>query len=155
MKSTSRLDNAITKLYDAFHNNTLNPECCKSCAVGNICDNQDAWKHLTDVHGSTSLNYLGKLNEGFGKRINGYTPSELLKIEAVFLNACGYKLPFINKRNKQKQALDKDILFEGLCATVAHLCELDGVKNVMDYSRLFEFENDKALNELELPVFQL
>ncbi len=152
MKSLSRLDQAITKLYTAFHNGTLNPECCKSCAVGNICDNKDAWKHVTDAHGSTILNYVGKINEAFGKRINGYTPSELLDIEAIFLKACGYNIPFINKGGKQIKALDKDVLFNGLSATVAYLCALEGVTNVMDYSKLFEFEVNKPVYSLELPV---
>ncbi len=150
MKSSSRLNHAISKLYIAFHDGTLNPECCKSCAVGNICDNRDAWKHLTDAHGSTVLNYVGQVNEAFGKRINGYTPSELLKIEAVFLEACGYSIPFSNKGSRQIQALDKDILFNGLSATVEHLCALDGITNVMDYSKLFEFEDNKPVFALEL-----
>lgn len=155
MKSITRLDRAITKLYNAFHDGTLNPECCKSCAVGNICNNTDAWKHLTDAHGSVVLNYVGKVNEAFGKRIGGYTPSELLKIEAVFLSACGYSLPFSNKGKKPKDATDKNMLFNGLAAVIEYLCFLDGVANVMDYSRLFEFEADKAVNELELPILSI
>ena len=46
MKTTKRFDLAIQKLYQAFHNNTLNPDDCKLCAVGNILDNNDNWKHL-------------------------------------------------------------------------------------------------------------
>ena len=41
MKTSKRLEHAITKLYLTFHNGTLNPEYSKSCAVGNICDNTD------------------------------------------------------------------------------------------------------------------
>ena len=63
MKTTKRFDLAIQKLYQAFHNNTLNPDDCKLCAVGNILDNNDNWKHLTDKHGSIKLNYLGKLHQ--------------------------------------------------------------------------------------------
>lgn len=43
-----------------------------------------------------------------------------------------------------KNPIDKDILFEGLTAVVSLLCKLDGVRNVMDYTKLFEFENNKA-----------
>ena len=93
MKTSARLEQAISKLYTAFHNNTLNPECCKSCAVGNILDNTDTWKHLTEGHGSLNLTYVGKVNEAFGRKLNGYSPLELLKIEAAFLSGCGYKLP--------------------------------------------------------------
>ena len=52
MKTVSRFDKAIKKLYSAFHNDTLNPECCKQCAVGNILDNMESWKHFSDDHGS-------------------------------------------------------------------------------------------------------
>ena len=38
MKTTPRLESALKKLYTAFHGSTLNPECCKQCAVGNILD---------------------------------------------------------------------------------------------------------------------
>ena len=152
MKTSPRLDQAITKLYSAFHNGQLNPECCKSCAVGNILDNTDTWKYLTERHGSLSLSYIGRLNEGFGRKINGYSPSELLQIEAVFLQGCGYALPLIRNSKRPENPTEKEILFNGLCATVAFLCRLDGVDNVMDYSRLFEFENNAPVHELELPL---
>lgn len=152
MKTSPRLDQAITKLYSAFHSGTLNPECCKSCAVGNILDNTDTWKYLTERHGSLMLSYIGRLNEGFGRRINGYTPSELLRTEAVFLEGCGYELPLVRHSKRPKNPTEKEILFNGLCAAVAFLCELDGVENVMDYSRLFEFEDDTPVYELDLPT---
>lgn len=39
MKTTKRFDNAVTKLYNAFHNGELNAMDCTMCAVGNMCDN--------------------------------------------------------------------------------------------------------------------
>lgn len=139
---SSRLDRAISKLYTAFHSNTLYPECCQQCAVGNILDNQDSWKHLSDHHGSLNLNYVGIVNQKFGKRFNGYTPVELLQIEARFLKGCGYSLPLHHAGKKPKNPQNKDILFNGLSETVKFLCELDGVDNMMDYSKLFEVENN-------------
>ena len=41
---------------------------------------------------------------------------------------------------------NKDILFNGLSAVVSTLCELDGSKNIMDCSALFDFKSQ----ELEL-----
>ena len=38
MKTTKRLEAALIKLYNAYHNNKLNPEDCTACAVGNILD---------------------------------------------------------------------------------------------------------------------
>jgi hypothetical protein len=147
---SNRLEKAIEKLYVAFHNNTLHPECCKSCAVGNILDNKDSWKHLSDDHGSLQLNYLGKVHQGLGRRFNGYTPQELLQVEASFLTACDYELPFRHNHKKPKNPTDKDLLFKGLCAVISFLCKLDHVPNVMDYTKLFEVENDKPKFALAL-----
>ena len=71
MKNSIRFENAIYKLYTAFHNKTLNPDDCKQCAVGNILDNKDSWKHLTDQHGSVTLNYIGLVHQNLGRRFNG------------------------------------------------------------------------------------
>lgn len=146
MKTPFRLEQAIQKLYVAFHNNQLNPECCKQCAVGNILDHREDWKHLTDHHGSMELNYTGKVHEVLGRKFNGYSPLELLKIEAVFLKGCGYKLPLHHKNKNPKNLADKDILFIGLTEVIVFLCELDSVKNIMDYTKFFEYENDKPLH---------
>jgi len=144
MGTSKRLDQAIKKLYLAFHNNTLHPECCKSCAVGNILDNRDSWKHLSDSHGSLHLNYVGMVNQNFGRKFNGYSPMELLQIEAVFLSGCGYVLPLNENNARPKNPTDKEVLFQGLSDTIAFLCGLDGVENVMDYSKLFEFKEETS-----------
>lgn len=148
MKTSFRLDAAITKLYNAFHNNELNPECCKQCAVGNILNKTDSWKHLSDHHGAIELNYIGKVHQSFGRKFNGYSPLELLNIEATFLSACGYKLPIHHKNNKPEYPTDKSILFDGLCAVIELLCKLDGVSNVMNYTKLFKFEKQSPKYEL-------
>ncbi|TVZ57754.1 hypothetical protein NA63_0241 [Flavobacteriaceae bacterium MAR_2010_105] len=143
METTKRLDNALRKLYKAFHDGSLHPECCKQCAVGNILDNTDAWKHLSDSHGSVILNYVGLVNQNFGRRFNGYTPLELLKIEAEFLKGCGYTLP-LNQNGKNPQTpTAKETLFYGLCKTVEFLCKLDGIDNVMEYSKLLDLKKPK------------
>jgi len=151
MKTSPRLERAITKLYTAFHKGELHPECCKSCAVGNICDNTDTWNYLTEIHGSTKLSYIGMLNENFGRKIHGYSPMELRQIEVAFLKGCGYSVPLVRGSKRPKDPTNKELLFQGLCATVSFLCELDNIPDVMDSSRLFEFENDKP--KYELPEF--
>ena len=140
MATSERFDIAIDKLYNAFHSGKLNPECCNHCAVGNICDNTDAWKNLTDTHGSTRLNYVGIVNESFGRKINGYRPSELLQIEAVFLEGCGYSLPLTYKSQRPLDHTSKDILFDGLCAVVTFLCQIEGIPNIMNFEGLFNFQ---------------
>ncbi|MGM5469618.1 Na(+)-translocating NADH-quinone reductase subunit F [Flavobacteriaceae bacterium LMO-SS05] len=144
MKTSQRLDQALNKLYNAFHNGTLHPEYCNSCAVGTILDQTDSWKHLTDIHGSTQLNYVGLVNQNFGRRFNGYTPSELLQIESVFLKGCGYSGPLDRQCQKPKHPTHKDVLFNGLSAVVPFLCKLDNIHNVMDYSSLFKFETRRS-----------
>lgn len=144
MKTTLRFEAAIKKLYAAFHNNTLNPECCTQCAVGSILGNNDAWRHLSDHHGSFQLNYVGKVHEMMGRRFKGYLPSELLRIERAFLQGCGYQLPLHHSNFKPKNPKDKALLFDGLCATLGILCTLDGIENTMNVSRLFHSENRRA-----------
>ena len=148
MKTPQRLEKAITKLYIAFHNGELHPECCRSCAVGNILDRTDAWKHLSDGHGSLHLNYVGKVHQSFGRRFNGYSPLELLQIEATFLNACGYETPLQRHYKKPENPQDRDLLFHGLCKVVKFLCDLDHVPHVMDYTKLFEVENNQPKYKL-------
>ncbi len=141
---TFRLEQALSKLYIAFTSDTLIPECAIHCAVGNICDNKDMWRHLTDAHGSDKLNYVGLVNEGFGRKINGYLPSELLKIEAVFLKACGYSLPLKPTSKRPGFKVSKDNLFDGLAAVIEYLCILDGTQSVMDYSGFFKYQKTRS-----------
>lgn len=141
MKSSPRFDNAIQKLYTAFHNNSLDPECCKACAVGNILDNTDSWKHLTEAHGSTRLSYVGQVNEAFNKRFKGYKPSELLQIEAAFLRGCNYQLPLKRNSFRPEDRKSKETLFEGLCEAITVLCKLENIENIMDYQNLLKSDN--------------
>jgi hypothetical protein len=148
MNTSLRFEQAIKKLYTAFHNERLNPEDCAACAVGNILDRKDFWKHLSDDHGSLELNYVGRFHELRGKKFNGYTPSELMKIEYTFLEACGYELPYRYNHKRPKDPTDKDVLFNGLCAVVEELCRLDGIENVLEYQCLFKTDA-KVESQLE------
>ncbi|WP_179005078.1 Na(+)-translocating NADH-quinone reductase subunit F [Winogradskyella forsetii] len=147
MKTSVRFDHAIHKLYTAFHNKTLNPDDCKQCAVGNIMDNKDSWKHLTDSHGSTKLNYVGLVHQNLGRRFNGYSPIEVLQIESAFLKGCGYHFT-AQQRLFKPESVNDTKLFNGLSAVVSQLCRFDGIDDVMDCSILFEF--DDSTSELEL-----
>ncbi len=137
MKTTPRFENAITKLYTAFQDNTLHPEYCHRCAVGNILNNIDSWQHLTDRHGSGKLNYVGLVNQHFGKRFGGYTPFELLTIESTFLKACGYELPLVPNSKRPANPKDPQVLFKGLLEVIAYLCKLDQIPNVMEHQNTF------------------
>lgn len=138
MAIPKRLDTALIKLYRAFNNNSLNPECCQQCAVGNILDNQDFWKHFSSDHGSLKLSYVGLVHQNLGRRFNGYTPLELLKIEFSFLEGCGYQLPFHYKNTKPKNPTDKDVLFNGLVAVIKLLSDMEDIENPTKITNLFK-----------------
>ncbi len=149
METPKRLEQALIKLYNAFHNNELNPEYCSACAVGNILDNHDSWKHLSNDHGSIELSYVGRVHQRLGRKFNGYTPLELLHIEKTFLEACGFTTPLNHYNSKPKNTTNKDILFNGLSSVVNYLCKLEGIKNVMDYSKIFEFEDENPVYKFD------
>ncbi len=142
-KEPTRLEAAVVKLYKAFHSGKLDAANCSMCAVGNICDNSSIWgsffSHRVDMWGDHLLGI--RPFETYGKFIfkeNGYTGVELHNVERIFLEQfIGHKID------------DKEAQFNGLCAVVEYLCWLDGVENVMDYTRLFETENDVPKYELE------
>lgn len=158
METSKRFTQAVEKLYNAFHENRLNPLSYTQCAVGTILDNNHYWKEFSDYNGTLQLNYVGLVHQRLGRKFNGFTPLELLKIEQVFLKACGYSVPlhqykFTNKkRNKEK-------LFKGLEAVIAQLCIFDNIPNVLDCNALFNHtqaltksseQNILANNNIEL-----
>jgi len=149
MKTSKRLEQALTKLYNAYHNNQLNPEDCAACAVGNILDNHDSWKHLSNQHGSLELSYVGRVHQNLGRKFNGYSPKEILQIEKVFLEACGFKTPLCHYNVKPLHLRANDVLFNGLSAVVSLLCKLDSIEDVMDLSKLFEQENGEPMYHLD------
>ena len=142
MQTTIRFEQAVKKLYDSFHNDTLNPDSCTQCAVGNILDNQAYWRHFSDDNGSLQLNYVGLVHQNLGRKFNGYSPLELLQIEMAFLKACGYSLPFKQNKSRLNLKPNKDQLFNGLVAVVSELCRIDNLPNAMDCSALFDYERE-------------
>jgi len=147
MKLPKRTENAIGKLYTAFHKGDLNPDCHSQCAVGNICNNTTAWQHLTERHGSGKLSYVGIVHQRLGRKFFGFSPLELLQIEQEFLLGCEYSLPLHYSRKNDH--LNQDDLFKGLTKVVAYLCRLEQISNVMDCSLLFNYKpEDSQLNEV-------
>ena len=132
MKLPIRLEQAALKLYEAFYDQTLQPDCCHHCAVGNILDRKDFWKHFTDHHGSVRLNYVGLVHQNLGRTYSGYSPLQLLEIESIFLRACGFALPL--RRGSTAPELTDDQLYQALVVTVNHLCKLEGMNDIMSIS---------------------
>jgi hypothetical protein len=138
MKTTERFDKAVTKLYNAFHENRLNGMDCKACAVGNMCDNVDYWTNWSSY----------KKRKEISIKI-GYSFVEIDNIESLFM--FGVKINEIEESKwdvGNKEHKGKETQFKGLCAVVEYLCELDNIPNIMDYTKLFETENDKPKYQL-------
>lgn len=94
-----RFTEAVTKLYNAFHNGTLDAMNCSACAVGNICNNNKEWDDYgifysnlydngdyiwnpTDEEKQTGLEVIEK---------TGYSPNELKNVEILFIESCKQK----------------------------------------------------------------
>lgn len=92
---------------------------------------------------------MGRVHQNLGRKFNGYTPLELLKIEKVFLEACGFTTPLCHYNPKPINPTSKDVLFNGLSAVVDLLCQLDSIQNIMDYSKLFEQKDGEPIYHLE------
>lgn len=137
MTLPNRLEEAVLKLYEAFYNDTLHPEDACRCAVGNILDQKDYWKNFSDDHGSFKLNYVGNFHETIGRKFNGYSPAELLQIEAAFLQGCGYNLPLSHSSFKPSNPTNPDVLFNGLSKTIDLLCSLEGMTTLMNIQETF------------------
>jgi len=137
MTHPKRFTDAVTKLYNAFHDGTLEYGDCQKCAVGNIVG-----------HGEWYFNCPSDLFKGkeikedqFEISLNesGYSVKELATVEKKFIMA-------FSENNDSENRLTQ---FNGLCAVVEYLCELDNIPNIMDYTSLFETENDKPKVQLE------
>lgn len=134
MKLPIRLENAIKKLYTAFHNGELDSFDCQHCAVGSICGN-GSWSNAR-----FTVKSIWDYNDSLAKKAikhTGYNLSHLEVVEKMFVKLVPFELKF-----------DKETQFKGLCAIVEYLCELDNIPNVMDYTKLFETENDKPKYQL-------
>lgn len=137
MKLPIRLENAITKLYTAFHEGTLDFGSCAKCAVGNIVGHE-RWMFSTP-----NRIWNGDLNFSFLEiedNRSGYSENELTIVEQKFILAF--------KENEDPE--NKADQFKGLCAVVEYLCKLDNIPNVMDYTKLFETENNEPKYQLEM-----
>lgn len=137
-KTTKRFENAIKKLYTAFHDGTLNAFSCKACAVGNLVGHNNWFMHSIDrgLTGSR-LNFASDCQfqyPSYYRNDSGYNDSELLVLESVFLTEW--------VKQNSRDGKDKEIQFKSLCASIEYLAALDNISNPLDYSKLFEYDKD-------------
>jgi len=153
MKTTKRFDNAVMKLYNAFHGNRLNAMDCKACAVGNLCNNNSEWVDYMHINGldfrminRDSKIYKFVKNDEKNILKTGYSALELAQVENIFM--FGYKLQEKNPEDYIFTTIGKEKQFDGLCRVIEYLSELDNIPNPMDYTKLFETENNKPKYQL-------
>lgn len=140
METSNRFNNAVTKLYNAFHKGELNSNYCSMCAVGNICDNSSSWEYAGRFYTGKTYTAGALFNVGqHTVKKTGYSTEELINVERIFIRNVGLGQFDQTKENH----------FKGLCAVVEYLCELEGIPNVMDYTKLFETEKDAPAYKLE------
>lgn len=144
MKTTPRFDSAVSKLYNAFHEKRLIGNDCTACAVGNMCDNSGSWFGAVDsARPELNMNYIKITKLPLMKNVvdnetiikTGYSGNQLAMIETLFLS----EIDIVENEETQ---------FKGLCKVVEYLCELDNIPNIMDYTRLFETENNQPKYQL-------
>jgi len=141
MKKTKRFNQAVMVLYNAFHENRLDAFSCKACVVGNMIKGSKIWRMNNVIGIEKGLSPVKAEGRYYSPPFHkDYSEQELLNIEAVFLTEWS--------KEKSYDGTNKEIQFKGLCAVVEYLCELDGIKNVLDYTKIFETENDKPKYQL-------
>ena len=152
MKTTKRFEEAVTKLYKAFHEGTLDAMDCQHCAVGNLVGSKN-WV----IHG-IPIGEENRIVNCFENK-TGYSRKELTIIEHIFIfgSKKGQNLTklFSNSISKsdvisfkKTEEEQKELQFKGLCAVIKYLAELDNIPDPTDYSKLFETENNEAKYEL-------
>lgn len=152
MKTTKRFDQALERLYNAFNNRELNAYDCKACAVGNILGELggSGWKHkvISPYAYDYILSYPGihESDEVLKAKIIAecsYSLEELANIEYLFMYGVkrldsGME---INHREAKTHEELLELQFKGLCYVIEYLCELDGIENFMDHTKMFERNN--------------
>ena len=162
-----RFENAVKKLYNAYHSDELAKGDCTKCAVGIICDNNTSWRSIfiTSMEKNHQQQYPERYNSkafGLAKQViddTGYTWRQLAKVEHSFeINTTIETLGSNNKRemkffsNNRIEFIDYnyDLLkgdqAVGLRAVMVVLCKIEKIKNVSDYKNLF----DTSLNHKQL-----
>ena len=143
MKTTERFDRAVKKLYTAFHEGTLNAFDCKHCAVGNIVGTDNWDGHIAERRDGMLVEIWSYdeciINLPIWCEYSGY---ELFQVEKLFLKA------HMGRYDDADQSINKEQQFKGLCAVVEYLAELDGIPNPMDYTKLFEYNQEGAVYQL-------
>jgi len=150
-KTTKRFDAAVPKLYKAFHAGELNMCDPCACAVGNICNNNFAWIGSRNLFGKTP--HIDHSRSAEALKVvykTGYSVLEIIEIECLFMSGVSV-MQYHKTGGVGYDENSKEDVFKGMCKVIEYLCELDNIPNVLDYTSLFEYDQDsKPKHELSL-----
>ncbi len=156
LKAPERFENAVTKLYEAYHNGNLQKANCSCCAVGNLLNGYIGWYEIF-CDGRIRIKKESLYKEEIEKiEITGYSWREMAMVEKLFeLNTIydhfkhGVGRVYLSDEyvNITPEQYKQD-QFKGLEAVVIYLCKLDNLPNIMDYTSLFSTETKKELSEV-------
>lgn len=163
---TTRFNNAINALVQAFFTDTLAKGTCTACAVGNICAAAmgakvvpymgfshifQAVKYGIPVFNDVWQYAFVTTTDGIQKRGNllgipectytliaatGYDIDELARVEYAF--ETNTQLVFDDYPFHTKAEIMED-QYNGLMAVVNVLCEIEGIEDPTEYRQLFEY----------------
>lgn len=164
---TTRFNNAINALVQAFFTDTLAKGTCTACAVGNICAAAMGAKVVPYAH---SKNLFAAIKEG--KEVNnyswnclfftdptgkqriaeepeeypfavkiiestGYTIQELARVEKAFETHTKIDSLYYYLTYTKAEIMEDQ--YNGLMAVVNTLCEIEGIEDPTEYRQLFEY----------------
>lgn len=148
---TTRFKNAIDALVHAFFNDTLAKGECTACACANIVAHVNGVKidpnDLTKIIETPFGFHTGSWFTPFispdsifaekGDRCiasTGFSFDEFIRIERAFES--NTKINYWSYYRHSKEAIMQD-QYNGLCAVVDVLCEIEGIEDPAEYKELF------------------
>ena len=155
---TKKFSNAVDALINAFFNETLAKGTCSACAVGSIIAwgagervgkdldpvyitdliTNDMWGIAFATTNGVQTRDLEKEKEWYVKTCitaSGYSANQLARIEYVF--ETNTEIHYKNYRYHTKQQVMED-QYNGLCAVMDVLCEIEAIKDTASYKKLFQ-----------------
>ena len=142
MKTTTRFNNAVNKLYKAYLDGTLNQLDRCACAVGNMCDNNPEWNYVLYFERKTKT-----VTEGLRLiKETGYSVIEVSNIETLFMYGArvGEGIGDEEINLNVTEATTDEVTLKALLLVIDYLAELDGI----EVPKIKELFSTKQLTEL-------
>lgn len=142
MDYPDRFTNAVDKLVEAFFDGTLEAGDCSKCAVGNICDGNEAWKSAfqTRHHGQTQYfkrnNWPNAQHQEWAQNAiesTGYSVEEMARVEKTFEKA-GLDVKYDENANSMEDQYNR------LMAVLDVLMDIEGIDEAPEVRERFNYK---------------